>query len=60
MWKKSLKTSVLRNPKSPQSPENKAFLTKKKEPISQFLSQRYKDSNLENDGVRVRCLTVWR
>ena len=21
--------------------------------------QRYKDSNLENDGVRVRCLTVW-
>ena len=19
----------------------------------------YKDSNLENDGVRVRCLTVW-
>ncbi len=20
----------------------------------------YKDSNLENDGVRVRCLTIWR
>ena len=24
------------------------------------IEQGYKDSNLEMDGVRVRCLTVWR
>lgn len=21
--------------------------------------QGYKDSNLENDGIRIRCLTIW-
>ncbi len=35
-------------------------IAQKKELFSQFLTQGYKDSNLENDGVRVRCLTVWR
>ena len=25
-----------------------------------FQELGYKDSNLENDGVRVRCLTIWR
>ncbi len=25
-----------------------------------FIGQRYQDSNLENAGVRVQCLTVWR
>ena len=25
-----------------------------------FLKLGHKDSNLENDGVRVRCLTIWR
>ncbi len=23
------------------------------------LEQGYKDSNLENDGIRIRCLTIW-
>ena len=33
---------------------------KKPEEKSSGFSQRCKDSNLENDGVRVRCLTIWR
>ena len=35
---------------------------KTKNPGNQFLDSQlgYKDSNLENDGVRVRCLTIWR
>ena len=32
----------------------------KKGTTSVIPQQGYKDSNLENDGVRVRCLTVWR
>ncbi len=39
-----------------------AALSNKKdctEPVQPF-KQRYQDSNLENAGVRVQCLTVWR
>ena len=32
---------------------------KKRHCLTQCLALGYKDSNLENDGVRVRCLTIW-
>ena len=34
----------------------------KKRDVQTNISEKlgYKDSNLENDGVRVRCLTIWR
>ena len=36
------------------------FYKTKKHLKRDALNQGYQDSNLENDGVRVRCLTVWR
>ena len=27
--------------------------------VSSAFQQGYKDSNLENDGIRIRCLTIW-
>ena len=42
--------------------ENSVSIQRMKKPqhFTEVFQQRYKDSNLENDGVRVRCLTVWR
>ena len=36
------------------------FYKTKKHLKRDALNQGYQDSNLENDGVRVRCPTVWR
>ncbi len=35
------------------------MVTKKAEDGVLGLEQGYKDSNLENDGIRIRCLTIW-